>query len=76
MYDGDAMVHCIRIQDGKATAYSNTWLRSPRFVANESAGKELYVTFGDLTQGGLPVARKMGLQGAKMKSGAIPTLKG
>jgi carotenoid cleavage dioxygenase-like enzyme len=76
MYDGDAMLHCVRIQDGKATAYGNTYIRSPRFVANEAAGKELYATFGDLAQGGLPVAKKMGLQAMKMKSGAIPTLKG
>jgi len=74
MYDGDAMLHCIRIKGGKVLAYSNTWLRTPRFVANEAAGKELYATFGDLCLGGLEVARKMGLQASRMKGGAIPTL--
>jgi len=75
MYDGDALIHCVRIQDGKVSAYSNTYLETPRYNSNEVAGAERYATFGDLADGGLPVARKMGLQSARMKSGALPTLK-
>jgi carotenoid cleavage dioxygenase len=57
MYDDDAMLHCVRLRSGRAEAYSNTWLRTPRFDASDAAGRELYATFGDLAHGGLEVHR-------------------
>jgi carotenoid cleavage dioxygenase-like enzyme len=52
MYDGDAMVHCVRIQGGEAKSYSNSYLESPRYLGNDKHQEELYATFGDLAMGG------------------------
>lgn len=57
MFDGDAMLHAFMLGDGKCTSYANTWIRTPRFLANEAAGRDLYVPFGDLTVSGLQVAK-------------------
>lgn len=74
MFDGDAMLQAFMFSGGKCTSYANSWVRTPRFLANEVAGKDLYCPFGDLTIAGLPVAKKWGLQALKMRAGLIPYL--
>ena len=40
LFDGDGMVHAIRIKDGKAS-YDNRWVRTERFLQERKAGKAL-----------------------------------
>src|SRR5258708_39787172 len=46
-FTGAGMLHQIQIRSGKAT-YSNTYIRTPRFVFEDLAGREVYVTFIDI----------------------------
>lgn len=74
MFDGDAMLHAFMLGNGKCTSYANTWIRTPRFLANDAAGRDCYPPFGDLTVSGLPVAKKFGYQALLQRSGLIPDL--
>jgi carotenoid cleavage dioxygenase-like enzyme/acyl-CoA reductase-like NAD-dependent aldehyde dehydrogenase len=74
MFDGEAMLHCVRIRDGAAVAYANTWIKGNRYRYNEAAKREQYATFGDTAKGGLPVARKLGLLATQTRAGTIPAL--
>lgn len=40
-FEGDGMLHAIRIQNGNAS-YDNRWVRTPRFVAERKAGRALF----------------------------------
>lgn len=40
-FDGDAMLHAIQIQNGKAT-YRNRWIRTNNFMEEEQAGESLW----------------------------------
>jgi len=40
-YDGDGMVHGMRFRDGAAT-YTNRWIRTTGFLAEQAAGKSLW----------------------------------
>jgi carotenoid cleavage dioxygenase-like enzyme len=74
MFDGDAMLHCFRFKNGKLLTYANTWIRSKRFKNNDSMQKELYPSVGDLSTGGLSIAKKMSRIQLAMRSGVIPHL--
>lgn len=74
MFDGDAMLHCVRFHDGDALYYANTWIESDRAKANATKRKELYPTFGDLTAGGPRIWEKMVTAAKAMRSGDIPNI--
>jgi carotenoid cleavage dioxygenase-like enzyme len=74
MFDGDAMLHCVRFKHGRVLAYANTWIRSKRFKNNDSMHKECYPSVGDLSTGGLSIAKKMSRIQLAMRSGLIPHL--
>ncbi len=40
-FDGDGMLHAIRLKDGKAS-YQNSWVRTREFLIEEKAGKALW----------------------------------
>ncbi len=74
MFDGDAMLHCFRFKNGRVLAYANTWIRSKRFQNNDAMQKEVYPSVGDLSTGGLSIAKKMSRIQLAMRSGMIPHL--
>ena len=41
LFTGDGMLHAIRLDNGRA-AYSNRWIRTPKFIAEHDAGHALY----------------------------------
>lgn len=40
-FDGDGMLHAVQFEDGRA-AYTNRWVRTAAFLAEEKAGKSLW----------------------------------
>lgn len=40
-FEGDGMLHAIRIQNGSAS-YDNRWIKTPRFMLENKAGKPLF----------------------------------
>ena len=40
-FDGDAMLHAVQFENGKAT-YRNRWIRTKNFIEEEQAGKSLW----------------------------------
>ncbi|MBD5605692.1 MAG: carotenoid oxygenase family protein [Candidatus Eremiobacteraeota bacterium] len=72
-FNGPGMLHQIDIHRGVAT-YSNTYVRTPRFDAEERAGREVYLAFSDLAGGGRATLEKMQLLEAKKRRGSIPPL--
>ncbi|CAE8657892.1 unnamed protein product [Polarella glacialis] len=74
MFDGDAMLHCVKLSGGKADFYANSWIQTRRYKNNEVAQADLYTPLGDIIHGGVAAARKIGLNGLKMKAGVIPSL--
>ncbi|CAM9218487.1 unnamed protein product [Scytosiphon promiscuus] len=70
-FDGDGMVHSVRIKAGKAT-YSNRYVRTTKLAAEEDAGEALDLKMGDLMSwGALP---RMMLHALKVKLGIVPDL--
>ncbi|MFI4936503.1 MAG: carotenoid oxygenase family protein [Caulobacterales bacterium] len=45
-FSGDGMIHGFFVEDGKVR-YRNRWVRTPRWQAENAAGKRLYGTFGN-----------------------------
>jgi carotenoid cleavage dioxygenase len=43
-FTGDGMLHAIALHDGKAS-YRNRWVRTPKWLAEERAGRALYLGF-------------------------------
>jgi carotenoid cleavage dioxygenase-like enzyme len=41
--DGEAMIHAVKFEDGKAKSYANHWLRCARFVDEHAAGQNIYL---------------------------------
>ena len=74
MFDGDAMLHCVRLQGGAVRSYARQWVKPSRFAYNEAAGRELYPSFGDVSIGGIDLARKLGLFAMKTNAGTVPPL--
>ncbi|CAM9770733.1 unnamed protein product, partial [Ectocarpus sp. 13 AM-2016] len=70
-FDGDGMVHSVRIKAGKAT-YSNRYVRTEKLRTEEEAGEAVAVKLGDMASlVGIP---KMLLYSLKVKLGIIPDL--
>lgn len=44
-FTGDGMIHAIVLSDGKAS-YRNRWVRTPKWLAEEDAGRSLFYGFG------------------------------
>jgi carotenoid cleavage dioxygenase len=45
-FSGDGMIHGVFVEDGKAT-YRNRYVRTPKWLAENAAGRALYGTFGN-----------------------------
>ncbi len=72
-FNGAAMLHQVQFVAGVAT-YSNTYVRTPRFDIEQSAGREVYVSFSDLAGGGTAALEKIRLVESKKQRGIIPNL--
>ncbi|MDB5603596.1 MAG: carotenoid cleavage dioxygenase [Bradyrhizobium sp.] len=70
---GAGMLHQIQIRNGAAT-YSNTYIRTPRFLAEESIGREVYSGITDVTGGGRASLEKLARIEQKKQQGLIPNL--
>ncbi|CAM9454562.1 unnamed protein product [Ectocarpus sp. 6 AP-2014] len=70
-YDGDGMVHSVRIKAGKAT-YSNRYVRTEKLRVEEEAGEPVAMNFGDMAS--MVVIPKMLLGFLKVKLGIVPDL--
>jgi carotenoid cleavage dioxygenase len=70
-FNGAGMLHQIQIRAGTAT-YSNTYVRTPRFVFEERAGREVYLTFSDIAGGGRAGFGRLQLAESKKQRGLIP----
>jgi carotenoid cleavage dioxygenase len=53
-FDGDGMLHGVRLADGKAS-YRNRYIRTKKFVAEKKAGKSLAPSLLDPPTGGPPM---------------------
>ncbi len=73
MFGGAGMVHQVQILDGEAT-YSNTYVRTPRFEFEREVGREVFVEFSDLAEGGRAGIDKIKLVEEKKRNGTIPNL--
>jgi carotenoid cleavage dioxygenase len=74
MFDGPGMLHQIQISNGMAT-YSNAYVRTKRFEFEREAGREVYLTMGELLTGGEATLAKMAWLQEQYKAGALPELK-
>ncbi|MBR1301127.1 carotenoid oxygenase family protein [Bradyrhizobium sp. AUGA SZCCT0042] len=70
---GAGMLHQIQFRNGAAT-YSNTYIRTPRFVAEQAAGREIYSVFTDVNSGGKASVEKLVRVEEKMQRGLVPSL--
>merc|ERR1719183_3015113 len=68
------MLHTFMFSNGSCTTYANTYLRTPRFIANDAAGKEQYAHIGDVALGGLEVAKKLGYLKLQQRTGLVPAI--
>ena len=71
MFDGEGMIHQVQLTGGKAY-YSNTYIRTPRYLTNEKKGKDCYTHVGDLAGGGAIGLIKMICEQLKKKLGILP----
>jgi carotenoid cleavage dioxygenase-like enzyme len=74
MFDGPGMLHQIQIKGGRAT-YSNTYVRTKRFQIERQAGREIYMTMGEMLTGGKPALDKWEWLKSQFKDGALEDLK-
>jgi carotenoid cleavage dioxygenase-like enzyme len=70
---GAGMLHQIQIRNGAAT-YSNTYIRTPRFLAEEAQGREIYSGITDVTGGGKISLEKLARIEKKKEMGLVPNL--
>ena len=73
MFNGAGMIHQIDIRKGQAS-YTNRYTLTPRYLAEKSAGRELYIDFGDVAGGGKAAMAKIMLSGIERKFGLIPNI--
>ena len=77
LFDGDGMVHGVRLRDGRAT-FSDAWVRTERWRAEDAAGRAAVLKLGDahgatgMTLLGIAAAKGTILGGAT----ATPTVMG
>src|SRR4029079_3338490 len=53
-FTGDGMIHGFFIEDGKAR-YRNRWVRTPKWQAENAAGRALYGSFGQPAEPDAPL---------------------
>jgi len=68
---GAGMLHQVQIRKGAAT-YSNTYIRTPRFLAEQAIGREVYSGFTDVNGGGVASLKRLGRIEQKKQQGLIP----
>lgn len=73
MFNGAGMLHQVQIRDGRAW-YSNTYIRTPRFQHELSAGHELYLEFGDIAGNGKKGLARIISNALQQRFGLIPKL--
>jgi carotenoid cleavage dioxygenase-like enzyme len=73
MFNGAGMLHQIQIRNGQAS-YSNTYIKTPRYNIEESAGEDQYLHFGDLAGAGKAGVARMVITALKQRFGVIPKL--
>jgi len=73
MFDGEGMIHQIRIAQGKAF-YSNTFIRTPKYKYNEKNGRDCFTHVGDLAGGGGLGMAKIVCEILKKKIGMLPNM--
>ncbi|CAN0472398.1 unnamed protein product [Ascophyllum nodosum] len=71
-FDGDGMVHGVRITAGSEAIYSNRYVRTKKLAVEEEAGKPVQMKIGDFCSR-LALA-KIWLHSLKKKLGVIPDL--
>jgi carotenoid cleavage dioxygenase-like enzyme len=47
-FDGDGMIHSLRIKDGKVV-YNNQYIPTPKYMLETKVGKEIFVRLGEVT---------------------------
>ena len=73
MFDGDAMLHVFIFEGGECKSYANSYIRTPRFLQNESVGRDIHPTFGDIAlRPGLETAKKIGYFELLQRAGTLP----
>jgi carotenoid 9,10(9',10')-cleavage dioxygenase 1 len=72
-FDGDGMVHAVRIKGGQPT-YANRYVQTARLQAERAAGHALYAKFGDYR--GAWALGHMVLQGLRRVAGLLPAKRG
>ena len=73
MFDGEGMIHQIRLSEGKAF-YSNTYIRTPKFKINEQYQRDSFTHVGDLAGGGGVAMAKIVCELLKKRIGMLPKL--
>jgi len=72
-FNGAGMVHMVQIQGGEAR-YTNRFVRTERYLAEEAAGEELYSEFGTIAGGGKGGALSVLLDLMRQRFGVTPKL--
>ena len=73
MFNGAGMIHQVYISNGEAS-YSNHYIKTPRYLAEAAAGRELYIEFGDVAGGGKPALAKIALSAIEQRTGLAPAI--
>jgi carotenoid cleavage dioxygenase len=71
IFNGAGMLHVVQISAGSAH-YSNTYIRTPRFLFEERIGREVFPSSGDFFSSGLAGAKRMKLLARKQAAGLVP----
>jgi len=73
MFNGAGMLHQIQISAGSAT-YSNTYVKTPRYLIEDEVGSDQYLHFGDLAGGGKAAFARLMITNLKQRFGVVPKL--
>ncbi len=73
MFNGAGMLHQVQVRNGKAS-YTNVYVKTPRYLMEESAGEDVYLHFGDIAGGGKAGFLRMMITALQQRLGVIPKL--
>ncbi len=73
MFNGAGMLHQVQVRNGKAS-YTNVYVKTPRYLVEESAGEDVYLHFGDIAGGGKAGFLRMMITALQQRLGVIPKL--